>query len=567
MNVLFPQHLTAKDLLISESFDCFQAFGNGRYQKRLVLLLALSVFLSAGHIHIVPMIVTGVDHWCKQPSHSNISEASWKNTAIPLGADGQHSQCDMYEMPEEPNSTATVPCQEWEYEERSPGESVVNVWDLVCWRKPLIVLMIVVQNIGASLYVVAAGLAADRIGRKPVMLSAMAVLLLSTAALCLCTAYSTFVTALFFVTGSGFAALGVSSVLLFEVTAHENRPAHNIFAGTFGLLAMEFWRATVEYNELGWKLKLVHFLLPTVLTLPSACIVSETPRWLVSRLKLRHAEVVMTTAANVNHFPLANTACLLDKLKNNIAADVEILPDSDKDLLARPSIQKHAKTMFITTFTALFGYYSITVSPLWKNNLTLGWVSFGAVILGYIALITLIRKMILLAVIIGIFTLLFGLHCLLSITITTAPLVVSEALLVITKSCYYAAAVLVGVYTMELFPTAVRCAALCVTIGGGVLGAGSSSVTVVLNDSGREDLAFALPACLFFGSLLALRRLPRTTTVECATEAASTVSSVSKKTIDRMKNTLQGGIYVQKKAKKGIAGTKKPPVGSRPEQR
>ncbi|KAH7940444.1 hypothetical protein HPB49_000234 [Dermacentor silvarum] len=540
MGILFPQNLTTKYLYVSESFDCFDAIGNGMVQKRMLFIAAICVYIAAVNIHIVPLISTDVGHWCKRPPHSNVSQADWRNAAIPLDASGKPSQCSMYENPEQPDNATTVLCLDWEYEERWPRESAVTTWNMVCSRQSLIAVMIVVQNFGTALCVTVAGYLADRIGRKSVVMPSLVVMLLSTVILCVSTAYPVFAATLFFAAGSNAVAMTVASLILFEVSIHANRPLLNVFASTFGVFSSDLSMAVLERAELDWQLRLALFLLPALLVLPAFCFIDESPRWLVAKSKLPEAKNIMLAAAEVNHFPLSNTMCLLERLKADIDGPFGEPTSAEAAMLGKSAIRKHAVIIFACTFTTLFGYYSTIISPIWEDDPALHWFAFGAAVLAYAATNVLIRKVTMLSTIAGLFGLLFGLHCLLSIAIVGAPVIVSKVLLVVTKVLYVVTAIIVPCYSLELFPTAVRGLTTCCGFGCGVFGAASAAMVLLLNLEGRYDIAFALPALLLFGSLLAMCSLPRTTTVECAktTVSSNTATPNTKQDVELMKKTL-----------------------------
>ncbi|XP_075535028.1 solute carrier family 22 member 4-like [Dermacentor variabilis] len=303
MGILFPENLTTKDLYVSESFDCFDAIGNGMVQKRMLFITNVCVYIAAANIHIVPFISTDVGHWCKRPPHSNISEADWRNEAIPLDASGKPRRCSMYENPEQLVNATTVFCLDWEYEERWSRESAVSTWNMVCSRHSLISIMIVVQNFGAALCVSAAGCFADRIGRKSVVVPSLVVMLLSMVVLC--ASYPVFVATFVFAAGSNAVAMTVSCLILFEVSVHTHRSLLNVVAATLGILTSDLAMAVLQRAGLDWQLRLALFLLPALLVLPAFCFIDESPRWLMAKSKLSEVKTIMLAAAEVNHFVFA----------------------------------------------------------------------------------------------------------------------------------------------------------------------------------------------------------------------------------------------------------------------
>ncbi|KAH9370426.1 hypothetical protein HPB48_008686 [Haemaphysalis longicornis] len=232
MNLLLPSRLLSKDLLTCESFDCYDAFGHGPFQRRLLLFCSLAFFLMNTNSFVLYLITPEVGHWCKRPPHSNMSAASWITSAIPLEPDGSLSRCFRYEHPDEPNNT--MPCEEWEYEQELASTTIVSEWNLVCQRRSLIAVLIQVHNGACAAFAIVAGSLADKGGRYRVLLAAIITLLVSTTATFGSQSYAVYASFRFFVGGSAAVTMALSAVALFEVTTHENRPLHIVLAGTIG---------------------------------------------------------------------------------------------------------------------------------------------------------------------------------------------------------------------------------------------------------------------------------------------------------------------------------------------
>ncbi|KAK8782098.1 hypothetical protein V5799_016560 [Amblyomma americanum] len=242
MDIIIPRRLLTKDLLTSESFDCYEAFGHGVFQWRLMGLCTLAAFLMNINDLVFPLISRDVEHWCKQSAASNISEVAWRNAAVPAAIGGRLSQCLLYKHPEDADNAESVPCQEWEYDDERARTSIVSEWNLVCDRRLLIVAIVAVHNSGACVFTVAAGSIADHIGRKPVLLAGVTLLIVSTAAGCLSRTFLMLTTIGFFSSGSAGVVTSLAAVSFFEVTIHENRPLHIVVSVTAGLLFSDFYR-------------------------------------------------------------------------------------------------------------------------------------------------------------------------------------------------------------------------------------------------------------------------------------------------------------------------------------
>lgn len=231
MDLFFSYRLRDRDFLVSESFDCFDGFGDGSFQKRLFLVCTLSIFVVSSHSYLMSLIAGDVDHWCKQPPHSNISMLAWKKEAIPLEADGELSRCRRYENIEELNNSRTIPCENWEYDEDQARTTIRSTWNLVCDRYVLLQTAVMTERASSVLFGVAAGCFADRFGRRLVLLASVTVLLASTLSSFFANSYTHYAITRFFAQGSAVATYIVTGVTFFEVTTHDNRPIHVVITG------------------------------------------------------------------------------------------------------------------------------------------------------------------------------------------------------------------------------------------------------------------------------------------------------------------------------------------------
>ncbi|KAH9367978.1 hypothetical protein HPB48_022395 [Haemaphysalis longicornis] len=184
MELLQPQALLKKGLILSESFDIDDAFGHGVLQKQAMVLGIMGVFLMSTHFAVIKVIAGDVDHWCQQPPDSNVSAIIWRKEFIPVEADGRPSRCRAYYKNQTDfNNTEPTACNEWEYDVSTAGSTIVSVWNLVCHRRVLLVAALAAHNSGRMLSIVA-GLIADYLGRAPVIRVVAGLMVISTVASC-----------------------------------------------------------------------------------------------------------------------------------------------------------------------------------------------------------------------------------------------------------------------------------------------------------------------------------------------------------------------------------------------
>ncbi|KAH7965857.1 hypothetical protein HPB49_011604 [Dermacentor silvarum] len=545
MAFLVSPHLQEKDLLTSESFDCYDAFGHGTFQKRLMLLCALGAFLANSHALAFPLISRGVEFKCKQPlPYLNISAAASEDGA-------QLGRCLAYENPAEPNNSRTVPCREWDYDDVRAETTVVSAWNLVCQRKLLIAGMSAIQNAGAAIFVLVAGYVADSVGRVPVLVAATVVLMVSTASSCLSGDYVTHAALKFFSAGSSTLTMAFSAISLFEVTTHDNRPLHIAVSGTLGLLASDVLYFFLLQLDFRWELKLAAFLLPAMMLLPAYLTIYESPRWLVAKGQYARVESVVFAAANTNRYPLPSAARLLDKLKADMCHTAERRSTIVAALLSGFSIRRRALIMCGASFSNTFALYVVVFTKQQRSTPWVPYIAFFFNLAGYAAMHLLIRKVTMLTVITTLFAALCVVQCLLilSVVAATESSVVIEALAEVQIALYYSGGIVSFVYVLELFPTAMRATAIGWAFACGRLGAGCALLSLLLKNAGREQWALLAAELFLFVSLMTLRSLPPATSIECTKMESRRTSLVAKQNIERMKNTLATRSEGSKKSK------------------
>ncbi|KAH8039037.1 hypothetical protein HPB51_004962 [Rhipicephalus microplus] len=559
MDLFFPQRLARYDLRTSESFDCQEAFGYGAFQKRLFFLLILSAVSVLCQTSIVTIVFGDVDHWCKRPRGFNISATEWKNIAIPLEADGRHSQCRVYQrcMPpvdfslpnrermdsdvlaqphastgstyeygwyneclngvsETANDTQEIHCDEWEYDDSAASFTAVSTWDMVCHRRPRRIAVVALQYAGAVVFVVTSGIYADSLSRRTCLVASAAALLAITICTFLANTYYVYAIARFL--AGGFTAVNeVFSVIIpFEVTTHAHRPQQVILWHLVGVLPAEVWEILIRRVPMFWSLKQLIFLAPTALLLPVSLSAPESPRWLVAKGRMREAETVMMQAAETNNFPLPNTSALMDKLREQVKARTCCTEACDQEILDSNSLRRRALAMFFTFFSMTFSYYVAVFATASSHE---AWMPYGVVaatlftcgvmhvLVTDITLVTVMNTCVVTIAVID---------CLLSFAVGAGVATISNVLNVLSKGASLVILVHFLVFVMELFPSAVRSGTL----------------------QGREDAAFAVAALLLFMSLLVIRVLPRATMVEQAKEANIGLS-YARNYIKHMRRTLE----------------------------
>ncbi|XP_075553706.1 solute carrier family 22 member 7-like [Dermacentor variabilis] len=539
MALFFRRCLAALDLDTSESFDCFDAIGHGLYQQRLLFPTFVLSFLVHVNILSFYLISGDVDHWCRPPPDWTMSVATWRNSAIPLEADGSPSQCTVYKNPADPNDTDVVACDHWDYDPKNEKKTIVSSFNLVCHRRPLIAVIQLVYITGSVVLPSIAGYLADSVGRLPVLLMFTAALIVGTCGSCFADTYVVYVVIRFVISGCSGAAALVSCMLAFEVTRHEYRTTYTVAVTFLAILLSELWYDMVRQLSLERLLLQAIFLAPTDVALSTFWFADESVRWLIFSRNMASAEAVMLAAAKMNNVPLPTTACLLNKLKAEALKSEERLKTlqiNSENSWAK-YIPIRALFMFVTYFSATFTYIVLLQSSLKTPDWWARWLSLPSHMLTTLLAYTLIGRVRPLELLIRSYGLLGGLVCLLSVTIG-GPIAILGHLFVIPAEAFALAVnVLAGVCVCDVFHTRVRGTALGWSFGIGRVGGVRATFASALRNVGREDALLGMAACVMFLSVAALIWMPGKNTGP--TINLRRVSATGSQSLDHMKMTLE----------------------------
>ncbi|KAH7933956.1 hypothetical protein HPB49_019566 [Dermacentor silvarum] len=577
MDVILPHRLAGVDLRTSESFDCEEAFGHGPFQKRMLVLILLGIFSANCQTVVIPLVTGDVDHWCKPLTGFNISVADWKNIAIPIEADGRFSRCLIYERCKPPaehgnsaehqksgaatgtggwynrcfqdtNDTRDVPCEEWDYDARTAETSAVSSWNMVCHQRLLPAALVALQNTGAVVFLILAGAFVDCVGRRALLLGSAAAVVTCTVCTFAATNYVRYAVVRFLTGGSVAMYTIFTNLIPFEVMTHAHRPHQVLLLAVLGLAFCEVWIVIVKPMAVDWRLKQVIFLAPTGLLIPALSTAQESPRWLVAKGRLDAAEAVMMQAAKINNTPLPVTACLMEKLREQVTNHADRKGADMEDLVDYRSLRPRALAMFAVCFSISFVFYVDAFSTAQYNEFWIPCLTVVVTLVTYAGMHFLMTGVALVRVLSACFLLTGCIQCALSIAVGAGFDMVTKTLLVLSKGVSNVMLVHCFTYVLELFPSAVRAGVACWAFAFGRVAAMFATMALVLKPAGHEDVVFAVTGLFIFASLIVIRALPRTTVVEEARIVARRASDSTRLSMDHMKRTLVQRI-VRKKSK------------------
>lgn len=517
--------------------------GHGDFQRILFGFTIVAHTVLLCHSHVLALITDPVDHWCKPPPEfAGMSAAHWKNVGIPADEAGRFSQCRVYVRPgATSNDTESALCDSWDYDDVEAHRSARSYWNLVCQRSWLLSLGNGVFMSGALIVVPFMGYLADTEGRKPVIIVASFVLMMTAIASCLAEAFPLYLALIFVNSACASTVHIVTVILMFEVAPLQYRTFYTGLGSSLGVLLVEMLFVVVTAVRIGWFPLQLLVVAPTLLLLSATFAVHESPMWLLSMSRLKEAEEVIYTAAKANGVPRVHAKYSLDRIKFEMnKASVPYSPVAPTALLVPGSLRGRAAAVFVTTFTAVLAYYSLTWSRLLggSSNLVVRVISVVALAPTYLAMYMALNTLGRLQFMLLLFTLLGGISGLYGIATYAEPHEVAYALAIAAKCLASALIPTNYLYMAELFPSSVRSAVMCGAYTCGRVGAVFASALSLLQDVGREDAGFAILAVAVFGGLLALLSLPETAVRGTADVAITNMDGKRRDLLEVMQTTL-----------------------------
>ncbi|CAN8000466.1 unnamed protein product, partial [Ixodes hexagonus] len=356
--------------------DTAIVFGHGRFQRLVMVCATLSIFVSLSHSLGIMVLARPVDHWCKPPHHLADTPAEvWMNQSVPVEADGSYSRCTRYEPPRESGNLTgnrfVVFCEAWDYNLTNGGESIVSQWNLVCSRRWLLTLQ-PVAYLGGTWAACVMGYLGDSIGRRPVFLVALLVLLASGTATVFAYTVAMFTTLRAITSASSLTVMTVSSVLLFEVTKTTHRVVFSAFAACFSSAMLPPFNLLLKAVAQHWIVAQAMLMIPTSFLLLAVYAMKESPCWLLAKCDYEGTERVVLSAAKINGIPLTDVKAKMKKIRHALLRRGCVKTDAKRssalDLVLNAFLRGRAITIFGSWFLMLFFFYDTFLSETLAHN-------------------------------------------------------------------------------------------------------------------------------------------------------------------------------------------------------
>lgn len=301
----------------------------GRFQWRLYG----GVFMCsvAGSVVNLAQVFVGgdMDHWCHAPEleHLNCSSAEWpggeqqcmemmKSIAIPhaTSSTDEYERCIRYDLTGvEASWTSslggwetsdytndTIACDEgWVYDTSQFQTTIISEFDLVCNKRSLPDLAQSMFYVGMLLGSAIFGAMSDRYGRYRTYVICVTLGMLSTFLTAASNSYAMYTIVRTIAGGAGMGVYLVVFTLFSEFVGPSKR--------TFVSYILSFWIAIglislggLAYLIRQWRLLMFVLGLPALIVCACIPLVTESPRWLISKGRFTEAEAIIRKVAYVN---------------------------------------------------------------------------------------------------------------------------------------------------------------------------------------------------------------------------------------------------------------------------
>jgi len=499
----------------------------GRWQYKIFLLTWIEgVLIGFHHLSSVFLGYTP-KHWCKLgdlPLPDEWSLEQKKNFSIPRVGE-ELDQCQRYDIGSgnidndfatalSQRTTDTVKCDGWDYD-LSMGFTTVVDWDLVCDRTALLSTVQGSYMGGVFVGCLFWGWASDKFGRRPSILIAAIIQIVSSIVASFSVNYIMFIFFRFLIAFSVSGVFECGFVLVTEIVAPELRTPFGIMTQfPFGVGASLL--PLVAYFIKDWKSLQLAISVPCCLLIIFYWTIPESPRWLVSKNRIKEALDILKSAATANGNTIPGDEEMTEQLKslyqpeNTVAAVSagEKLKEAFSEvtmLVATPQMRKRTGLVYFSWLVVAMVYYGLSFNTknigadIYVSNFISGFVECVACVVIIPALSRFGRVKIYSGTFLA-----GGLSCVLVAVILWVTAKGSMVALVVTlamigKFLIAGTFALAYLYTAELFPTPVR----NVAVGGASTFAriGSMSAPYIVDILGK--VSAGIPAMIFGASSVA----------------------------------------------------------------
>ncbi|XP_069171909.1 organic cation transporter protein isoform X2 [Procambarus clarkii] len=436
----------------------------GVYQRRLFLLLSLPTIVVSMQKLAWVFLGARVDHrcrlWWEDDNATFTLDDDVANVSLPWDPHRQHyHQCYFWsevslEPLGRPNTSHVQPCDAMVYDTSEYRTSAVIDYELVCERAWLRATVQSVYMMGMLVGSYLFGDLSDRLGRKPVFLSALVLMVVVGVGQAIIPDYFAFTTLRFILGASLQGVFLVAYVMGMELVGKRRRVLVGVLAQAFYTIGF-FTAAALAYMISSWRWLQVAMTLPALLFIPYYWIIPESTRWLITKGRTAEARNILENAAKVNKKTVTEDM-MLQALEMS-SGDKDAAKGNFLDLFRYPNLRKKTCNVFFNWFVNSGVYYGLSLNTgnlggnAYLNFVISGMVELPAHVITILLLDRVGRRIPLCT-----FLVLGGLAL---VSTMFVPKDLSWLLITLAmagKLCITASYAIIYVVTAEIFPTVVR---------------------------------------------------------------------------------------------------------------
>ncbi|KAH6933429.1 hypothetical protein HPB50_014807 [Hyalomma asiaticum] len=363
-------NIETMDTLSALQNSVYLVLDHGPYQRRCLACGILCVTVVLMQELALRLIGQPVDHWCKPPrGYGHLSTDQWRNQSIPVEADGSFSACTMYdpaELVEGFTNRTVIKCDTWNYD-RDPQDSIVSQFDLVCDRSFLYDFSTTMPIIGYALMSPVAGVASDRLGRRPVTLVLAITVLISSLCSSVPARFAFFVTTRVVTVSSANAAYLLTFILVYEVTGNARRPLFTLLHYAVASTVVPPFLDTIALMRPSWILSHGLLAVPTLAFVIWCLHLEESPVWQLATWRLRQAEANVLAAASLNGVDVGVAKADFHKILRRLRKMERSMEPTASTMASdgifhSPIVLRCATAAFFTRFSTCAIYYGIMIA-------------------------------------------------------------------------------------------------------------------------------------------------------------------------------------------------------------
>ncbi|XP_077532216.1 solute carrier family 22 member 16-like [Haemaphysalis longicornis] len=386
---------------------------------------------------------------------------------------------------------------------------------MVCSSRWRLELAKATNMLGAVLLVPAAGFASDHVGRRPVIVGSALVSLVSGVGASTAQTLFLFLLWRFLVAAATCSAQVLIFIMIYEVTGRHSRPVYGVLDTAIGTTLVPPLMYAVSELEPHWYLSHAFLLVPTVMLIPWAYELEESPIWLLTLRGTRAARSVVFAAAKSNGILPSQAEISFGALRSQISqiegstlysmANV----DFTESYIKQRAFRWRALSVFVSWFSVNLAYYGLVLRATFTRKVWhAGHMVAQSLLYAFVCWYLNNHGQR------GTLSILLGLLSVSAVAHASLPLVNGGSLsvplgIVVSSLASGALSVNYG-YTAEVFPTLRRSVGLTVSYAFGRVGVLTASGTLELvSTAGQADAVLdLLVAVLALLSAVAIQWLP-----------------------------------------------------------